>query len=130
MARLKHNRSRYADSLTQVVGLTRSLAYRLHKRGELIRVNAVCPAFVPTGLVNPELIKRVPKQYVTPSATIVRAIDQFIADESLTGQVVEASGEELIFHRLLEPTNEGSKWVMSGGLKTLLAPGEEQAVRK
>ena len=112
------------------MGLTRSLAHRLQKRGELIRVNAVCPAFVPTGLINPELIKRIPKHYVTPTATVIKAVEQFIGDESLTGQVVETSGEELIYHRLPEPTNEGSKWVMSGGLKTLLKPGEEQAVRK
>lgn len=89
----------------------------------------MCPAFVPTGLINPELIKRVPIRYVTPTDTIVRAVEKFIDDESLNGEVAECSGDEIFYRPVYAFTNEGSEWVMSGGLKALLRDGEEQAVR-
>lgn len=114
-----------------MIGLTRSLAYRLQQRGDKnISVNAICPAFVVTGLVNPDLAKRVPNEYITPAATIVKAIEGFIDDQSITGQVAECSGEEIYYRDGNAFSNEGSKWVMTGGLKKLLMPGEEQAVRK
>ncbi|KIV91480.1 hypothetical protein PV10_06015 [Exophiala mesophila] len=121
----------YAAAKHGVIGLTRSLAYRLQQRGDTnISVNAICPALVVTGLVNPDLAKRVPKEYITPAATIVKAIERFIDDPSITGQVAECSGEEIFYRDGHAFSNEGSKWVMTGGLKRLLLPGEEQAVRK
>lgn len=83
-----------------------------------------------TGLVNPDLAKRVDQKYITPAATIVKAIEGFIEDQSITGQVAECSGDDIFYRDGHAFSNEGSKWVMTGGLKGLLKPGEEQAVRK
>ncbi|EXJ75451.1 uncharacterized protein A1O5_02147 [Cladophialophora psammophila CBS 110553] len=120
----------YAAAKHGVIGLTRSLAYRLQKRCERITVNAICPAFVATGLVNPNLVKRVPEKYITPAATIVRAVHGFVQDRGLTGEVAECSGSEIFYRPGLSFSNEGSEWLMTGGLKSFLGPGEEQAVRK
>jgi NAD(P)-dependent dehydrogenase (short-subunit alcohol dehydrogenase family) len=119
-----------ANNVAQIVGLTRSLAYRLKKRGELITVNAICPAFVVTGLISPDLAKKVPKEYITPVGTIVRAIEGFIDDQSVTGEVAECSGEEIFYRPVTSFSNKGSEWVMTGGLKFLMQAGEEQAIRK
>ncbi|OQV04118.1 hypothetical protein CLAIMM_09057 isoform 1 [Cladophialophora immunda] len=117
----------YGASKHGVIGLTRSLAYRLQRRGERITVNSICPALVATGLVNPDLVKRVPEQYITPAATIVKAVLGFVEDRGVTGEVAECSGKEIFYRPGLPFSNEGSKWLMTGGLKSLLAPGEEQA---
>jgi 15-hydroxyprostaglandin dehydrogenase (NAD) len=104
----------------QVVGLTRSLAYRLAKRGEAITVNTVCPALVLIGLIPADIAKKVPQEFITPSATVVRAVESFIADQSLTGQVVECSGQELFYHPTPTFSNPGTEWVMTGGVKRIL----------
>ncbi|OAP62020.1 hypothetical protein AYL99_04223 [Fonsecaea erecta] len=117
----------YGASKHGVIGLTKSLAYRLQKRGERITVNAICPALVATGLVNPDLVKRIPEKYITPTATIVKAVLGFVEDRGVTGEVAECSGQEIFYRPGMPFSNEGSKWLMTGGLKSLLAPGEEQA---
>ena len=116
--------------MAQVIGLTRSLAYRLRKRSELITVNAICPAFVITRLISPDLAKKVPKEYITPVGTIARAIEGFIDDQSVTGEVAECSGEDIFYRPVTSFSNKGSEWVMTGGLKSLLQAGEEQGEQK
>lgn len=53
-----------------------------------------------------------------------------IDDPSITGQVAECSGHEIFDRGVLPFSNKGSEWTMTGGLRALLEPGEEQAVQK
>ncbi|KUJ12861.1 NAD(P)-binding protein [Mollisia scopiformis] len=87
----------YTATKYGVVGLVRSLApVALKVSG--IRVNSICPAFVPTNLAPPGLMEAWPKSGITPMSTIMRAYDEFLDEEKAwNGQCVEASLEELTY---------------------------------
>lgn len=87
----------YTASKYGIVGLVRSLApTALEVSG--IRINAICPAFVPTNLAPPGLMEAWPKEGITPMSTIMRAYEELLDEEKAwNGQCVEASLEELTF---------------------------------
>ena len=99
----------YTASKYGVIGFCRASGPEFLK--ENITVNAICPAFIPTNLCPPEILKLWPKEHITPLSTVNKAIDAFLADDSLTGQAVELSQENIYFRKQVEYPNESQKWV-------------------
>lgn len=95
--------------LAKLIGLTRSIGPRLREEG--ITVNAICPAFVPTGLAPDGLIDLVPKEHITPLSTIVKAFETLIENDELSGEAVECSQDKLYFRKPVEFPNESQKWL-------------------
>ncbi|KAB2105915.1 hypothetical protein AG0111_0g5706 [Alternaria gaisen] len=99
----------YTASKYGVVGLCRASGPVFVKEG--ITVNAICPAFIPTNLCPPEVAKRWPKEHITPLSTVNKAIDAFLADDTLTGQAVELSQENIYFRQPVDYPNESQRWI-------------------
>ena len=104
----------YGTAKHGVVGLTRSLAQALQGRGESITVNCLCPGLVPTALPAQALIDAFPKDRITPISTIVRAVEQFIADDSITGQAAECSGDEIHYRPAYSFSDDNADYLVSG----------------
>lgn len=104
----------YGAAKHGVVGLTRSLAQGLKQRGETITVNCLCPGLVPTALPGQALIDAFPKDRLTPISTIVRAVEQFLADDSITGQAAECSGEEIHYRPAHTYSDENAEYLVGG----------------
>jgi NAD(P)-dependent dehydrogenase (short-subunit alcohol dehydrogenase family) len=99
----------YTASKYGIVGLVRASGEVFVKEG--ITVNAICPAFIPTNLCPPEVMKRWPKEHITPLSTVNKAIDAFLADDTLTGQAVELSQDKIYFRQQVDWANESQKWM-------------------
>jgi 15-hydroxyprostaglandin dehydrogenase (NAD) len=99
----------YAASKYGIVGLTRSTGPEFVK--ENITVNCICPAFVPTNLAPPGLLEIWPKEHITPLSTAIKAIDAFLGDDGMTGQVVELSQDSIYFRQKVNWANESQKWM-------------------
>lgn len=111
--------------LYQIVGLTRSIAARLQELHEPITVNCVCPGLVPTPLVSSALVAAYPKDMLTPTETIVRAVEGFLNDDGVTGQAAECSGVEIHYRPVLPFSNEAAEYIVSGKYVELGIDGEE-----
>lgn len=102
----------YTASKYGIIGFVRATGPILHKDAAAsITVNAICPAFIPTNLCPPQVLAHWPKEHITPLSTATKAIDAFLADDELTGQAVELSGEELYFRKPVEWANESQRWI-------------------
>ena len=99
----------YTAAKYGVVGLVRASGSVFVKEG--ITVNAICPAFIPTNLCPPEVLKRWPKEHITPLSTVNKAIDAFLADDTLTGQAVELSQDNIYFREQVDYPNESQRWI-------------------
>ena len=77
------------------------------------------PGLVPTGLTAP-LIAICPAEYITPTSTVVRAVQQFLDDDTLTGQVAECSGEAIHHRSQPEWGDDMAEYVMGPGLRALM----------
>ncbi|PVI06941.1 NAD(P)-binding protein [Periconia macrospinosa] len=99
----------YTASKYGIVGLVRAAGPVLVK--ENITVNAICPAFIPTNLPPPEILAAWPKEHITPMSTAIKAIDAFLDDDTMTGQTVELSQENIYFRKQLDYVNESQRWV-------------------
>lgn len=99
----------YSATKYGVVGLTRSAGPVFVKEG--ITVNCICPAFIPTNLCPPRLLEIWPKEHITPLSTALKAIDAFLGDDSMTGQAVELSQENIYFRDQVDWANESQTWV-------------------
>ncbi|KAF1812880.1 hypothetical protein P152DRAFT_435136 [Eremomyces bilateralis CBS 781.70] len=84
----------YTAAKHGVVGLTRALSAQLAKRNEPITVNCLCPGLVDTGLT-PALMAAAPTNVVTPPSTIVRAVEEVLNEEGLTGMALECSVQNI-----------------------------------
>jgi 15-hydroxyprostaglandin dehydrogenase (NAD) len=104
----------------QIVGLTRSLAKRLQEMKDPITVNCICPGLVPTPLVSQKIVDVVPKYVITPYTTIVRAIQAFISDPTITGQVAECSSSDIIYRPVLTYGNEASEYMVEAKYQNLV----------
>lgn len=125
----------YGASKHGVVGLTRNLAAGLQTRGEPITVNCLCPGLVPTPLAGKVLCNAFPTHRLTPIATIVKAVEQFIADESITGQVAECSGPHIHYRKVNETLDDDAKYLVGGEFVKEItidqdAMAKERAARK
>ena len=96
----------YTATKHALVGLVRSVAPAAEKVN--IRVNALCPALVATGLAPPGLMDSFTPAMVTPMSTMLRCFDAMADFDSVgqrdwvekgrSGEVVEGNLEELIWH--------------------------------
>ena len=96
----------YTAAKHGVVGLTRAMGTRLKRAGVPVTVNCVCPGLVPTPLVG-TLSEVCPPEFLTPVSTVVKAIEGFINDSSVTGQAAECSGEKIYYRPMHEYSDEG-----------------------
>ena len=103
----------YGAAKHGLVGLVRSGAKTLYAN-DGITLNAVCPAFVKTGLCPPGMVDKMPKEHVTPMSTIMKAFDQFLDHDKMTGQTVECSLDHLYFRQMPEWANESQRWLGEG----------------
>jgi hypothetical protein len=55
-----------------------------------------------------------PHETITWPSTMVKAINAFLADDSITGQAAECSGEDVIYRQPYEPENEAARYMLSG----------------
>ncbi|OCT54855.1 hypothetical protein CLCR_02998 [Cladophialophora carrionii] len=101
----------YSAAKHAVVGLTRSMGAALGK--EPITVNCICPGLVPSGLLPEAFTNALQADMITPRSTIVKAINNFLADDSLTGQVAECSGQDVIYRPSYEPENEAARYMLA-----------------
>jgi NAD(P)-dependent dehydrogenase (short-subunit alcohol dehydrogenase family) len=79
----------YGTSKHGVVGTVRSLAKSLQPEG--IRINAICPNCIATGLADDNLFSQM---LLTPMSVAIDAIRVFVANQSMTGVTAEISGEK------------------------------------
>lgn len=99
----------YGAAKYGLVGLTRSAASVFIK--ENITINAICPAFIKTNLAPKHVLDKFPKEHETPMSTALKAIDQFIDNDKMTGEAVELSLENLYFRKQPEYSNESQAWL-------------------
>ncbi|KAF9731753.1 hypothetical protein PMIN06_007676 [Paraphaeosphaeria minitans] len=99
----------YTASKYGVVGFVRAAGPILVKEG--ITVNAICPAFIPTGLCPPEILPLWPEEHITPLSTVVKAIEAILADDSLTAETIELSQENIYFRKPVDWANESQRWI-------------------
>ncbi|KAF2466730.1 15-hydroxyprostaglandin dehydrogenase [Lindgomyces ingoldianus] len=99
----------YTSSKYGVVGLTRAAGPVFVKEG--ITVNCICPGFIPTNLCPPHVLELWPKEHITPLSTATKAIDAFLGDDTMTGQTVELSLDQLYFRQMPEWANDSQKWI-------------------
>lgn len=90
------------------MGLTRSLGEGFRREG--VTINAVLPAFVPTGLAPAGLIDAMPKEYLTPMSTMLKAYDELLAGD-MSGETVEVSTDQLFWRKQSEYPNESQRWL-------------------
>jgi len=98
----------------QLVGITRSMAPIL--KTENITINAVMPAFVPTGLAPPGLVEAWPKENITPMSTVIKCFNMFI-DGEMNGQTGECSQETVYLREQPAYANESQRWGREEGGK-------------
>ncbi|KAE9370738.1 putative short chain dehydrogenase/reductase [Stipitochalara longipes BDJ] len=79
----------YAIAKHGVVGAVRSFAKPLEVEG--IRINALCPNCIATGLADENLMS---SMKLTPMSTLLNSVKEFCMDTSLTGVTAEISGEK------------------------------------
>jgi len=60
-----------------------------------------------------------PIEYLTPLSTIVRAVEQFFADGSVTGRVAECTVNDINYKNAPEYTDENVAFIMNGKLEAL-----------
>ncbi|KAH6679063.1 hypothetical protein B0J14DRAFT_614421 [Halenospora varia] len=99
----------YTTAKHGLVGLTRACAPTFLAEG--ITVNCICPAFVPTNLCPPHVLHLFPKEHITPMSTVLKAHNMFLADDNMTGQVVELSLDQLYFRSPPEWANDSQRWL-------------------
>jgi NAD(P)-dependent dehydrogenase (short-subunit alcohol dehydrogenase family) len=115
------------------VNLARSFGRQLLERNEPITVNCVCPGVVATALTPDTVLDAVPKEMQTPVSTVVSAIEEFLADATITGEAAECSGTDIIYRPTLSFGNEaaaftnGGEFVANLDVKALQAHGEARS---
>ena len=108
----------YCTAKAALVAFTRCVGPVLLNK-ENITVNAICPAFIATGLAPKAVLEVFPKEHLTPMSTALRAYDTFLADDSMTGQTVEVSLDQLYFRKQVEWANESQRWLGEEAPKVL-----------
>lgn len=115
----------YTAAKHALVGLTRALApvAEVHD----IRINAICPAVVATGLAPPGLLDAFSEEQMTPMSTIIRAFEELgefgkvggredWVKSGHNGQIVEASLGNLYYRSEVEKSDKGQDYMTEGAL--------------
>ena len=121
----------YTAAKHALVGLTRAMAPVAEKVG--IKVNAICPAVVATGLAPEGLLDAFTQEQMTPMSTIMRAFDELVrfddlvvgrgdevekrerwVNEGHSGQIVEASIGNLYYREEVEKADQGQVHMKEG----------------
>ncbi|CAK7236809.1 hypothetical protein SCUCBS95973_009735 [Sporothrix curviconia] len=69
---------------------------RVLKIKDNIRINSIRPGFVVTSLAPPGMVEAFDKRKTTPLATVVRALNQILGDQTMSGQSLECSVEKIM----------------------------------
>ncbi|EQB55665.1 short chain dehydrogenase [Colletotrichum gloeosporioides Cg-14] len=85
----------YCGAKAGMVGFVRG-ASRVLKIKENIRINAVLPGVIRTPLLPAGAIAAVPPGCITQLSTVVSAFNKFLDDESLNGEALECSAEDVV----------------------------------
>ncbi|CAG9986529.1 unnamed protein product [Clonostachys byssicola] len=85
----------YSGSKAAVHNFVRA-AGRVLKLKDNIRINCIRPGFVATPLAPAAMIAAARPENMTPIGTIVKALNQFLNDETLYGKALECSAEKII----------------------------------
>lgn len=101
----------YTAAKHGLVGFTRSCGEDSPFAKENITVNCICPAFVPTNLCPPHMLALFPKEHITPMTTVIKALDTFLDNGSMTGQCVELSLDQLYFRKMIDYPNASQRWL-------------------
>jgi 15-hydroxyprostaglandin dehydrogenase (NAD) len=114
----------YALAKHGLIGLVRSLAVVSQKVN--IRINALCPALVKTGIAPPGLLDSFTEEQFTPMSTIMRVFSELADIDSVgkddwveqgkNGETVEGNMDKLIYHRP-PPRPEISSYSNEEGMK-------------
>lgn len=86
----------------------------MKSEGSPITVNCICPGLVATPLANDALLAVFRKDMQTPASTIIKAVNMFINDASLSGQVGECSGKDILLREGLPYGNEAAEYMGEG----------------
>jgi Enoyl-(Acyl carrier protein) reductase len=88
----------YCTAKAALVAFTRCVGPVLLNK-ENITVNAICPAFIATGLAPKAVLEVFPKEHLAPMSTALRAYDTrtFLADDSMTGRRWRSVSTSYIF---------------------------------
>lgn len=92
------------------MGLTRALAK--HLANGPIKVNCICPGLVATALTS-EYICKTPAEFTTSMTTVVRAVDQFLEDHSLTGRIAECTHGGIFYRDQPEYKDMAAEFLMN-----------------
>jgi 15-hydroxyprostaglandin dehydrogenase (NAD) len=98
-----------------LISLTRSAGNALGH--ESIPINCICPGFIVINLCPPPVLNIFAKEHITPIETSLKAYDEFIAGDDLTGQTVELSLGQLCNCRQAAYATDSHRWVMEGAGK-------------
>lgn len=100
----------YTAAKAGLVGFTRACGPTFTSN-DGITVNCICPAFITTNLCPPHALALFPKEHITPMSTCLKAIDIFLGDDTMTGQAVELTLDELHFREKPDYPNESQRWL-------------------
>lgn len=100
----------YTASKHALVGVVRALAPVYLK--DSITINAILPTLINTNLMPREVADEfhVPEQ-TTPMSTALKAFDAVLADDKLTGQIMELSLDDVVFKQQPEYSRKNTKWM-------------------
>ncbi|OQO12798.1 hypothetical protein B0A48_02262 [Cryoendolithus antarcticus] len=109
----------YTASKHAAVGWTRSIAPSYWKE-DRIRVNAICPSLVATGIMPKAMYATFPEGILTPIASVVEAVLLLLDGKAaqvgegklVAGQTVEVNGSELYFRKQIDFCNPLAAAVM------------------
>nr|OQO16418.1 hypothetical protein B0A51_17040 [Rachicladosporium sp. CCFEE 5018] len=109
----------YTASKHAAVGWTRSIAPSYWKQ-DRIRVNAICPSLVATGIMPKEMYASFPDGVLTPIESVVKAVlllldgktEQVDEGKVVAGQTVEVNGSDFYFRKQIEFCNPLAAAVM------------------
>jgi 15-hydroxyprostaglandin dehydrogenase (NAD) len=113
----------YTAAKHALVGLARPCGIDSPFTQENITVNCICPTFVPTNLCPPHIRDRFPPEHITPMSTVLKAVDVFLDNDSMNGETVELSLDQLYYRKRPEYIDDNVRWLGSEEASKIWAEG-------
>ena len=101
----------YAASKHELIGFVRSVAPVLAE--ENITINAICPTLIETGLMPAQFRHLWDPKQLTPMSTATKAYDAILEDDSMTGQTIELTLDDLVFKQRPEYSTDNIHWMFN-----------------